>query len=334
MPNAFVIMGQGIYVLCLGARRKTLRWIAYQTGVLVVFGTWLIIVYGGLTLANTVTPRAEPHLVDVPTLETGTPREISLAVIPYTFLTFSSGFSMGPSVEELHIDRGLPALFKHLPTLAPLALFFGALFSFGILQVWSQNSLGLFLLWLSIPILGVFAISAMTDVAYNVRYVCAAMPAYIFILAAGITNLRHRAIQLAVLLAVLSVNGLSLGQYYFNPYYAKADSRAAARYLESVGESKDVILLVGNSTALLHYYKGDLPVVGWGQAENSSRETIRKNVESLTGRYDRVWFVAIRPWEADPKGNVKSVLDQSLQRIDDLALPGVKISLLCSWESW
>jgi mannosyltransferase len=325
VPNAFVVMGQGIYVLCLRQRTRILRWVAYQSGVLVVFGTWLIIVYGGLTYAKTFAPGVEPDPVEAPTLETGTARELSLAVIPYTFFTLSSGFSVGPSVEELHISRDLASLIAHLPTLVPLALFFGFLFLFGIAQVWRQNLLGLILPWLVFPIMGVLGISTITDVAYNVRYVCAAVPAYIFILAAGVTKLRHRALQLSVLVVLVSVNGVSLAQYYFNPRYAKADARGAARYLESAGDPRDVILLVGNSAAFRHYYKGDLPVVGWGQAENSSRETIRKNVESLTDRYDRLWFVAIRPWEADPNSNVKLVLDQSLPKLHDLALSGVEI---------
>jgi hypothetical protein len=172
----------------------------------------------------------------------------------------------------------------------------------------------------------VLAISATTDVAYNVRYVCAALPAYILFLAAGITTLSKRAIQVGVLLAVLSVNGLSLAQYYFNPRYAKADSRAAARFLESVGDTGDVILFVGNSSAWRYYYKGNLPVVNSSRLDTSNRETVGKKLQELTRRYDRLWYIAIRPWETDPKGNVKTVLGQSLENIQDMALPGVEIS--------
>jgi hypothetical protein len=181
-------------------------------------------------------------------------------------------------------------------------------------------------LWLAIPILGVLTISTTTDVAYNVRYACAALPAYIFILAAGINNIDRRTLQLGILLAVLSINGVSLAQHYFNSQYAKADARGAARYLESMGHPGDVILLVGNSGALGHYYKGDLPVVRWSLTENSSRETVRSNLERLIHRYDRLWLVAIRPWETDPNGNVKTVLDETLQNTDKLSLPGTAIS--------
>jgi uncharacterized membrane protein len=327
VPNAFVVMGQGIYVVCSKNRSQILRWITYQIPVVVAFGSWLIITYGGLSIANIAGPVNEPHGFHVPSLNTGTPRKLSAAVIPYTFFAFTSGFSIGPSIEELHISRDPAALIEHLPSLVPLGLIFGTLFLIGLIQLYRQTHKPSFLLlWLVTPILAVLLVSATTSVAYNVRYVCAALPAYILILAAGITGLRKPAVQIGVLLVVLLANGLSLAQYYFNPRYAKADAREAARFLEAGGDSQDVILLVGSSTALRHYYKGHLRVVSWSRSDNSNRERVSKNVHELARRYDRVWFIAIRPWETDPKGNVKAVLDQSFENIKKMKLPGVAIS--------
>ena len=327
VPNAFVIMGQGIYVVSLRQRPLILRWIGYLAAVMLIFGTWLAVIYGGATVANITGSAAEVNQVPVASLATGTPRELSVAVVPYTLFAFTSGFSMGPSVEKLHVSRELATLLNYLPTLAPLTLLFGMLFLLGVSQLLRQTATpGVLLLWLIIPIVGVLLIAFTTDVAYNVRYACAAFPAYIFILAAGITKFRHRVVQLGVLLAVLSINGLSLAQYYFNPYYAKADARAAARYMESAGGPQDVILLVGNSGAFSYYYEGNLPIVRWGAPITSSGETVRANMHELTKSYDRLWFVAIRPWETDPNANVKAALDHSLQRLHELTLPGVEIS--------
>jgi hypothetical protein len=294
---------------------------------MLVFGTWFAVIYGGATVATVTGSPVNADQVAVARLATGTPRELSLAVIPYTLFAFSSGFSMGPSITELHISRDLATLLKYLPTLAPLTLLFGILFLFGVSQLLRQRgTAGMPLLWLGIPVLGVLLIASTTDVAYNVRYACAAFPAYIFIIAAGITKFCQRGLQLAVLLAVLFSNGVSLAQYYFDPHYAKADARAAARYLELAEDPQDVILLVGNSGALRHYYKGSLPIVSWSTPISSDKRTIRENVQTLARDHHRVWLVAIRPWETDPNGNVRTVLDQSLQNTEQLALPGVAIS--------
>jgi mannosyltransferase len=327
VPLAFLSVAQGLYLVPKERRHKLIKWISWQAGVSMIFGVWLLISYGGLSIDWTAGGDSLPIIVNPIPLETGTPKETTFGAIPYTFFAFSSGFSIGPSVEELHISRDLATLGKHLPILAPLTLLYGSLFIFGVRQLWryTQNP-GIVLLWLAIPILGVLTVSSRTDVAYNVRYACAALPAYIFILAAGINNIHGRILQLGILLAVLSINGVSLAQHYFNPQYAKADARGAARYLESMGHPGDVILLVGNSGALAHYYKGDLPVVHWSLTENSSRETVRSNVKKLIHRYGRLWLVAIRPWETDPKGTVKTVLDETLQNTDKLALPGTAIS--------
>jgi len=326
VPLAFLSVAQGLYLLPKERRHDLRKWIAWQAGVSLVFVTWLLISYGGLSIGARPDGSSLAVAVNPVPLETGTPKQTTLDAIPYTFFAFSSGFSMGPSVEELHITRDLPTVLKYFPTVAPLGLFFGALFSFGIAQAWRQSLLGLLLPWLIIPIMGVLAISAVTDVSYNVRYACAALPGYILILAVGITNLRHRALQLSVLLAVLSINGVSLAQYYFNPRYAKADARGAARFLESAGDRRDVILLVGSGTAWGYYYKGDLPVVSWGRSVNDNRETLSSKVQELTKRYDRLWFLRIRPWETDPNGNVNAALDHSLNKDHNLALPGVEIS--------
>ena len=328
VPNIFVVMAQGIYIFCSGRRDQILRWLSCQAVLMLVFGSWLMITYGGFGLRNETTPLvAQIGRANVATLDTGTPRELSAAVVPYTFFVFSAGFSIGPSVQELHISRDLASLLEDGPILAVPTLLFGSLFLFGIVQLFRQTAMpGLLLLWVATPILGVLAIAATTNVAYNVRYTCAAMPAFILIIAAGIAKARGRSIQRILLLAVLSVNVWSLSQYYFNPRYVKADARAAARYLESVGNSRDMILMVGNAATLRHYYKGNLPVINWGKDITSKPEMVSQSVKGLSKRYERLWLVAIRPWETDPKGNVKAVLDESLENLHAVALPGVEIS--------
>ncbi len=141
VPNAFVVFAQGLYLLLSQRSRQSLgKWLAWQTAVGVIFGTWLLISYGGLSLVTTAPEnRSMDVKLDPTPLETGTPRELSAAVIPYTFFAFSSGFSIGPSVEELHLSRDLPALLEDLPSLAPLALFFGALSVVGVIELYRKT---------------------------------------------------------------------------------------------------------------------------------------------------------------------------------------------------
>jgi mannosyltransferase len=328
ITNGFVAVAQGLYLLASRRQRPMLRkWLACQVAIGIVFATWFLISYGRLSIVTVPEVNSMDVELDPISLQTGTPRELSAAVIPYTFYAFSAGFSMGPSVRELHISRDLVTLLDDLPTILPLLLLFGALFAFGIVRLWpASEAPGIVLLWLLIPISTVLIVAATTDVAYNVRYACAALPAYIFVLAIAIVSFRKRAVQLTILATVFFVNSVSLAHHYFNPSYAKPDAREAARYLQGTVRPTDVILVVGSTSELRHYYKGNLPIVSWDRAAAGTREAVRKRLRELTKDHDRLWLVAIRPWETDPEGNVKSSLDELLQITHNMDFAGADIT--------
>jgi hypothetical protein len=179
--------------------------------------------------------------------------------------------------------------------------------------------------WLVVPIAGVFAAAAVTDIAYNVRYACAALPAYIFILAAAIGAMKHKAVQLSLLTAVVLANSFSLTNYYFDTRYAREDSRAAARYLESAAGTKDAVLLVGSTGGLRYYYKGQNQLVRAVVGESAPQTGVDGHVDELIKDSDRVWLVQIRPWETDPQGKVKAALDNLASADEHKTYAGVEI---------
>ena len=118
---------------------------------------------------------------------TGDFNEVRLAVLPYTFFSFSGGFSLGPSARELYSDRTLAPLAPYAPMLVTLGLLYGGLLLSGLIATHRQGDSWILLgLWMSIPILGVFGIATLLNIYYDVRYVATAFPAYILLLAAGI----------------------------------------------------------------------------------------------------------------------------------------------------
>jgi hypothetical protein len=129
-----------------------------------------------------------------------------------------------------------------------------------------------------------------------------------------------------MLVSVLCVNGLSLAGYYFNPQYAREDSRSAAQYLGSAARPGEVILVVGNATALRYYYNGDLPIVRMHRRQPMNNEPgVAQNLQELVKKYDRLWLVEIRPWEGDPKGKVKATMDNLFSVDQHKAFSGVNI---------
>ncbi len=163
-----------------------------------------------------------------------------------------------------------------------------------------------------------------TNLGFNVRYTAMALPAYLLIVASGMAWFRRWGVQLTLLAAVLCSNGLSLANYYTNPYYARADVRAAVAYLTEVRQAHDVILAVGSTRALTYYSKGDLPFEEL-HVRNTADLDLTATLQGMTQNHKRLWVIEIRPWERDPKGNIKAALDRMYDRLEQKDFPGVAI---------
>ena len=261
-------------------------------------------------------------------LVTGGAREFTLMALPYTLFAFSTGFSLGPSVQELHVSRSLLVLLPHTPIIGLIGLLFGSLFTLGLAALRRQSeAMKLLILWLAVPIVSTLGIYALIPaMAYNVRYVAMGFPAFILILAAGIASVRRPLLQMSLLAAILLVNGLALANYYFDPRYSREDARSAARYLETAAHSGDVIVIRGNHRAFNYYYKGELPVVTLGKTLINNRAVLADRILELGTAYDRLWLVSIRPWQVDDKGIVQAVLDDRCLHRGRQELPGVDIN--------
>jgi len=336
--NVFLPMAHGLYLMCASSRGPVLRrWVTCQLVVLAFF-IWLmndgqIWQLGGAwqRLFAHMTTNSEnlPVMESVEALSAGGSRQFTVMALPYTFFAFSTGFSLGPSLPELHVSQSLATLLPHAVIPAIAGLLFGTLFTLGLVALRRQSDTAKFLAtWLAMPILGVLSVSwLIPSLAYNVRYVAMSFPAYILTLALGIASVRRPLTQIMLLSGVLSVSGLSLVNYYHNPRYSREDARSAARYLEAETLANDVIVLVGNTTALEHYYSGSPPILGWGAKVIGNHSALTDHLRKLYDAYERVWLVAIRPWEADPEGTVKAALDAESNFIVHKTWPGVDVYL-------
>ena len=335
--SAFLPLAQGLYVVCSSSRRLVLRkWAICQLVVVAFFLWWAndghIWQLGGYwqKLFAHVTANGGGIYASqaIEPFSAGGAREFTLMALPYTFFAFSAGFSLGPSLPELQASRALATLWPHAVTVALSALLFGGLFIVGLASLWRQSdSAALLILWLVIPIAGTLGVSALIpEMAYNVRYVAVAFPVYILILSAGIASLRQPIIQYTILAAVLLFNGLALANYYHNPRYSREDARGAARYLQMATGPRDVIGIVGNTTALTYYYRGKLPIVTWDATDLNEPRELSERLQKLGEDHHHLWLVAVRPWEVDPTGRVQSALASEYPLVQRQQFPGVDIA--------
>jgi hypothetical protein len=155
--------------------------------------------------------------------------------VPYTFFAYSAGYSLGPSLAALHEERSVAFLLHFLPSIAAVGVLFGTLLLIGVWAVYKQfsrKSLLLCLLGLGIPLGGLIVLSLLTRFSFNARYTIVALPYFCLLVGAGLAFLWHRQPPAGAIatLALVGLCGLSLRNYFFAPYYAKEDVRAAVAF--------------------------------------------------------------------------------------------------------
>jgi uncharacterized membrane protein len=325
VTNIFLILAQGLYLIGSPTRRLLLRkWLVCMLLISMPFGWWASGKFISRFVQVNITDTGKERLsVDPQRLSRGAGQGFTPMMIPYTFFVFSAGFSQGPSVNELHVSRSVAALLPHIPTLVGLGILFGGLFLVGFTAIWRHPDVGRFLiLWIGVPLAGVMSMTAVTNLGYNVRYVAMTFPVFALIVAAGIARFRRPVIQVLLVAAVLGAHGLSLAHYYFDPRYAREDARAVVHYLEAAVQPQDVVLIVGTNRSIKYYSKDNLPMVNLGRVSKSDRQEIAKRLQEFSKAYNRLWLVEIRPWQKDPKGQAKAVLDATYPLVEQKQLSG------------
>jgi uncharacterized membrane protein len=337
VSNLLLAALQGAFLLCSPPHRALLKkWISSQAMFLVVFLFWAnegqvsrLDGYGKRILAEITARNDNVSSVDSSErLSTGGSKRFDLVMIPYTFFSFTAGFSAGPSLRELHSSQSLASLAPHARTIILLSTLFGCLFFYGLVVLWRRADTGVSLLltfWLTIPVLGTMGISAVSKMSYNVRYVAMAFPAYLFILAIGVSGYQRLGVRVSLLAAIFSLNAVSLVNYYFNPIYSREDTRAAVRYIESAAGLRDVIVVAGNPTTLRYYYKGNLPVVVLERSAKRDPMILSRRLGEIGKGHERLWLVMIRPWEIDRSGRLVSALKQFRPADPPSQFPGVDV---------
>ena len=319
---------QGVYLLLSPSRGPLLRkWIVCQVVVFTLFAWWFV---NGTHFWQTfveIKASNEQNFINNPKLFpfSGEFNNVRPAVIPYSFFALSTGFSLGPSPRELYADRTFAPLVSYVPVLFILCTLYGGLVLSGLLALRSQQDAGMFLiLWVGVPILGVFGIAKLLNVFYDVRYVAMVLPAYVLVLAAGIARFRRLGVQLLLLGAVLTVHGVALANYYTNPRYAREDTRSAGQFLETAVGPHDIVLVVGTVSSLPHYYKGTLPLTNLSSLDGAD-QPLTERLRKVSANHDRLWLVQIRPWQVDRAGRVKTGLDGAYRLVEQKHFPGVDV---------
>ena len=224
----------------------------------------------------------------------GTARASSLFEIPYTFLAFVTGFTVGPSLSQLHGHSGAAVLLRQNPVLFVVGAVFIPISLVGLRKVLQDSRLATWIIpWMVLPPLSVFLFSLIApDLTYQVRYTIAALPPFVLLLAIGVSSFRAP-IRRVAFVSVLVLCTYSLANFFWAEKYDKADARGATDYLRSVDDGPIQLVAVGQIEYAMYYY-GDQPEIqvirGCGTGEE---------MDEVVDRSGTIWLISGRDWEYD-----------------------------------
>jgi uncharacterized membrane protein len=311
-----------VYLVCSGRLRGAhLRFGALAAAIaLVMISPWI---YREIWFLRQI------HVVDISTLpvEERLRGELTLSrwSYPYALFAFSSGYSLGPGLRELHLVTTATGLFaKHAIAIGATGIVFGGLLVSGIVRSARRGHLGLFLAVILVTVASATVVTAFNIKVFNVRYLMCAFPLYIALVAYGLpSGKRARILAGAAVCALMLVSD---GNYFFNPRYERENVRDAVAVVMKSEEKGDLIIAPAVEQVFAHYYRGSNTI---RFVDPSSLGEAGADAEITRGfaSHTRIWYLRSRNWDKDPD----DILLRSLPARGEIAhtwtAPGVDLSL-------
>ncbi len=291
------------------SRTQFLQWVTAFTFALILVSPWLLKAFGVIEFG-----RALPGSTSGEVLRgTG---NFSPMGVPFALHALFYGFSIGPTLFELHRPDRIASVIANLSILIPSTLLAVIIFARGVVASKRRN---IVLIIVIVPLLLLIFLSIKNIKVFNPRYLASVFPVFISLAAYGLSlfKVRVRAV-LGVLLIALFL--LSLYGYYFDREYNKRDIRIASSFVAERSDVKDVIIVPVAPGLFELYYSGfgELETV-WDPPVINSKTDAIEIISNLTDNHDFVWLIDINNWKKDPNQYMVEV-------VRDLGLVSAELS--------
>lgn len=293
------------------SRSSVKRWLVVCVIILILIAPWIYRIYAIIDVSKLVTPVMPGELSTTERLRGTT--TVDLVGVPYAFYVFSVGFSLGPSLRELHGPVTLAGVIKaHLVPIALTGLAFGAVLLYGLLTLVRRRRIWLALVLYSvIPILCTLLLCWQNAKAFNPRYLIVGLPAYICIISCGLVSIRRRIVKIVLYVTIVFLSVVSIGNYYFNGAYARENVRDAVRHLEKNAAPDECVFAPTVREVVEHYVRTPLNVLAVLAPEGTPRRMVEERLERRLAGCDSLWYIRARSWVDDPDGYILRYLDRT-----------------------
>lgn len=246
----------------------------------------------------------------------------------YALYTFFFGYSLGPSLRELHQPDRLSVVLAYWPLLAAGGLAAGSAVLGGLVRL-ERRRVAL-LVWIAVPTALAVVLALRNIKPWNPRYLAAVLPWLVLLAGEGLVRLPRRwGFVAAVTLCGLMV--WSLAGYYAAGKFAKEDLRQAAELVRQARPASAAVLVPVVGSVYKYYDRQAHLVLGsLGRPALANREEADRFVaETLAGR-DFCRVVLAREWYFDPLNLLPPALSRAGHLRLEAEVPGVRIY---TWQS-
>ncbi len=254
--------------------------------------------------------------------------------IAYAVWAFSVGFTLGPTVSELHMPNRFDIVVSQLPSILMVMIIFCSVFLYGLwlLNKIDKSRFWAISFWFLFP-LGLVVFGAIfTYHPFNVRYAILSFPPFLICLAQGILGLNRKSWRVVAITAIMGLSLLSVMNYFLDEKYQREDTRSAVNYLDATALDGDLVIV---STAYmvndLNFYtnRNELLFEGYpvpeepglsvknGEANQGvgnpfvTPNKLESDLRKIIGDRARFWLFLSRAFHSDPDGRIRAYCDDN-----------------------
>ena len=304
ISTMMLVVAQGSFVIIYTSRDriKMIAWLWVLAQVLLVCTPWI------------TNSKGLHHMKGVES-GFGFARQPSILDAGYVFYTFSVGYSLGPSVAELHQSSASRIFTENWDAILLPLFIFGLLAILGLMEARRTNDFGfrLLLAIMVIPVALSLALAVFKGIPIYPRYLFASAIPYWVAISLGIQRcFRARALRGIPIFAAM-VMAFSLYNYYWQPDYAKQDLRSATMLVNKAARPGDVVVIssIEIGGPFIYYFKRhDVPYIGYPSKPGMiDPNALPHDMESVLRHKKRAWLVLGKTWSSDPKGLIPDFFD-------------------------
>jgi mannosyltransferase len=320
MSALFLFVAQGLGVLLFARPWSNYRWRPWLTafGIVGLISVPWLLEATGYWYVGRLAPDGAGGL------QPAGNASLNVWAYPFSLFAFFYGFTLGPTLTELHQPDRLDLVKESLPVLAPAGLIVGVLLLAGLakLRWWVRASM---VVWIVGPVLILTALRLADIKTFTPRYLSALMPILVFMAAVGLRRLPARpAVVCGLTWLVLTV--WSTGNYHLNHRYARDDVRAAAEWIQAREDTGDAVLVPVVTNVFAHYYQGTGEVKDFWDCPHvadaaTARSLIAERVDGAAG----AWLVLSRSESLDPGHHLEQAFLAIGSADASQAFPGVRL---------